>query len=251
MRLTVNKNKSWGKVGVVWSWLGIGVVALAGLMVAPRRAESQEMQQRLAEVKQSLAFNKQVLAQYTWMEQQIISVKGEQKKEELFNVQMGPDGKPQKTPVDPDSVSDSDRKMRGLRGRIKERKIDEYKEYGESIKTLIEQYVPPDKDMLQQSYQQGNVMIGPMAGQPNQYRVVVSNYIKQGDSMTIVMDKATLSITSLTISTYLSDPSDAVNVNVQFARVPNGGPFHAATEVINGVSKQLTIEIQNIDYHHM
>lgn len=97
----MNKKKSWGKVGVVWSWLGIGVVALAGLMVAPRRAESQEMQQRLAEVKQSLAFNKQVLAQYTWMEQQIVSVKGEQKKEELFNVQMGPDGKPQKTRLIP------------------------------------------------------------------------------------------------------------------------------------------------------
>ena len=70
-------------------------------------------------------------------------------------------------------------------------------------------------------------------------------------AVTIVMDKTTLSIVSLTISTYLSDPSDAVNVNVQFARLPNGGPFHAATEVINGVSKQLTIEIQNIDYHHM
>ena len=92
------------------------------------------------------------------MEQQIISIKGEQKKEELYNVRMGPDGKPQKTPVDPDSVSDSDRQRRGLRGRIKERKIDEYKEYGDSIKTLIEQFIPPDKDMLQQSYQQGNVM---------------------------------------------------------------------------------------------
>ncbi len=105
--------------------------------------------------------------------------------------------------------------------------------------------------MLQQSYQQGNVMIGPMAGQPNQYRVVVSNYIKQGDNMTIVMDKATPSLVSLNISTYLSDPSDAVNVNVQFARVPNGGPFHVGTEAINGVSKQLTIEIINTNYQHM
>jgi hypothetical protein len=232
--------------------MGFGLLGLTALIIVPApQAQSQEMQQRLAEVKQSLAFNKQVLAQYTWMEQQIISIKGEQKKEELYNVQLGPDGKPQKTPVDPNSISDGDRKMRGLRGRIKERKIDEYKEYGDSIKTLIEQYIPPDKDMLQQSYQQGNVMIGPMAGQPDKYRVVVTNYIKQRDNMTIVMDKTTLSLVSLIISTYLSDPSDTVNVNVQFARVPNGGPFHVATETINGVSKQLTIEIVNIDYHHM
>ncbi len=234
------------------SVMGFGLLLLTALIIVPApQAQSQEMQQRLAEVKQSLAFNKQVLAQYTWMEQQIISIKGEQKKEELYNVQLGPDGKPQKTPVDPNSISDGDRKMRGLRGRIKERKIDEYKEYGDSIKTLIEQYIPPDKDMLQQSYQQGNVMIGPMAGQPDQYRVVVTNYIKQRDNMTIVMDKTTLSLVSLSISTYLGDPSDTVNVDVQFARVPNGGPFHVATETINGVSKQLTIEIVNIDYHHM
>jgi hypothetical protein len=44
---------------------------------------------------------------------------------------------------------------------------------------------------------------------------------------------------------------DAVTVNVQFTRESNGGPFHVATETINGVSKQLTIEIVNIDYHHI
>jgi len=239
------------KKAIFVAFLGIAFLGLAALFAALLPAVAQEMQQHLAELKQSLAFNKQVLAQYTWLEQQIISLKGEQKKEELYNVQMGPDGKPQKTPLDPDSVSDSDRQGRGLRGRIKERKIDEYKEYAASIKTLIQQYIPPDKDMLQQSYQQGNVMIGPMAGQPTQYRVIVTNYIKQGDNMTIVVDKTTLSLVSLTVSTYLSDPSDAVNVNVQFARVPNGGPFHAATEIINGVSKQLTIEILNTNYHHL
>jgi hypothetical protein len=250
----MNKNRtnsSWGNKGVVLSFLGIGLLALASLVGPSLQAQTPEMQQRLAELKQSLTFNKQVLAQYTWMEQQIISIKGEQKKEELYNVRMGPDGKPLKTPVDPDSVSDSDRQMRGLRGRIKERKIDEYKEYGNSIKNLIEQYVPPDKDMLQQSYQQGNVMIDPMAGQPNQYKIVVSNYIKQGDSMTIVMDKSTLSLDSVVISTYLTDPSDAVNVNAQFTRVSNGGPFHVGTEAINGVSKQLTIELINTNYQHM
>lgn len=232
--------------------LTVGVLALAALILPPAlQAQGTEMQQRVAEVKQSLAFNKQVLANYTWLEQQIISLKGEQKKEELYNVQMGPDGKPQKTPVDPDSVSDNDRQSRGLRGRIKEKKIEEYKEYGDSIKTLVQQYLPPDKDMLQQSYQQGNVMVGPMAGQPGQYRLVISNYIKQGDNLTIVMDKATLSLVTVSISTYLTDPSDAVTVNVQFTKMPNGGPFHVATETINGVSKQLTIEILNTNYHHL
>jgi hypothetical protein len=246
------KNTNWlGNLGVAVASLRFGILALAAFSAPAPQAHSQDMQQRLTEVKQLLAFNKQALAQYTWMEQQIISIKGEQKKEELYNVRLGPDGRPQKTPIDPDSISDSDRQTRGLRGRIKERKIEEYKEYGDSIKTLVGQYIPPDKDMLQQSYQQGNVMIGPVGGQPGQYRVVITNYVKQGDSMTIVMDKASMSLTSLSISTYLSDPSDAVNVNVQFARIPNGGPSHVATESINGVSKKLTVEILNTNYQHL
>jgi hypothetical protein len=246
----MNNLKGSGDKCFVAGSLAIGLLALAAMLAPRLRAQAPEMQQHLAELKQSLAFNKQVLANYTWLEQQIISLKGEQKKEELYNVQLGPDGKPQKTPLDPNSVSDSDRQTRGLRGRIKEKKIEEYKEYAESMKTLIQQYIPPDKDMLQQSYQQGNVMIGPVAGQPNEYRVIVNNYIKQGDNMTIVMDKATLSVVSVSISTYLADPSDAVTVNVQLVKMPNGGPFHVATETINGVSKQLTIEVLNSNYAH-
>jgi hypothetical protein len=104
--------------------------------------------------------------------------------------------------------------------------------------------------MLQQAYQQGNVMIGPMGGAPGEYRLVISNYVKQGDSMTLVMNKAQKALVSLSITTYLSDPSDAVKVNVQFSRLP-GGPNHAATETIDGVSKKLTIAVQNTNYQHM
>ncbi len=244
MKSPVNKSVS-------LSFVLASLLAVAAAVVPALRAQNPEMQQRLAALKQSIAFNKQVLAQYTWMEQQIISIKGDQKKEELYNVQMGPDGKLQKTPVDPSSVSDDERKRRGLRGRIIAKKTDEYEEYGNSIKTLVQQYLPPDKDVLQQCYEKGNVMIGPMAGQPGNYRIVISNYLKPGDNMTIVVDKAQFSFQSLSISTYLSDPGDGVNVNIQFSRLPNGGPFHISTETINGVSKQLTVEITNTNYQHM
>jgi hypothetical protein len=48
-----------------------------------------------------MAQNKQALAQYTWAEQVTISLKGEQKKHEHFLVRVGPDGKQQKTWLDP------------------------------------------------------------------------------------------------------------------------------------------------------
>ncbi len=236
-------------VGALGASLGVGILAASTILVPSMKAQNPQMQQRVAEVKESMAVNKQLLAQYTWMEQDIISIKGEEKKEELYNVQLGPDGKPQKTPVDPSSVSDDERHRRGLRGRIIEKKTEEFKEYGEQIKTLVQQYVPPDKDMLQQAYQQGNVMMGPVGGAPGEYRLVISNYVKQGDNMTLVMNKAQKSLVSLSIATYLNDPSDAVKVNVQFARIPNG-PNHVTTETIDGVSKQLTITVQNSNYQH-
>ena len=236
-------------IGALGASLGVGILAASTILVPSLKAQNPEMQQRVAEVKESMAVNKQLLAQYTWMEQDIISIKGEEKKEELYNVQLGPDGKPQKTPVDPTSVSDDERRRRGLRGRIIEKKTEEFKEYGEQIKTLVQQYVPPDKDMLQQAYQQGNVMMGPVGGAPGEYRLVISNYVKQGDNMTLVMSKAQKSLVSLSIATYLNDPSDAVKVNVQFARIPNG-PNHVTTETIDGVSKQLTITVQNSNYQH-
>jgi hypothetical protein len=136
-----------------------------------------------------------------------------------------------------------------LRGRIIEKKTEEFKEYGDQIKTLVQQYVPPDKDMLQQAYQQGNVMMGPVGGAPGEYRLVISNYVKQDDNMTLVMNKAQKSLVSLSIATYLNDPSDAVKVNVQFAKIPNG-PNHVTTETIDGVSKKLTITVQNSNYQH-
>jgi len=229
--------------------LGIALLALTALLAPRMRAQNPEMQQRVSDLKQAVAVNKQMLAQYTWTEQDIISLKGEEKKEELYNVQLGPDGKPQKTPVDPNSMSDSDRQRHGLRGRIVEKKTEEYQDYAQSIKTLIQQYVPPEQQLIEQARQQGNILMGP-TGAPGEFRLVISNYVKPGDSMTVVVNKSQIALVSLSIATYLSDPSDAVNVNVQFSRLPDG-TNHVSTETINGVSKQLTIAIQNTNYQHM
>jgi hypothetical protein len=77
--------------------------------------------------------------------------------------------------------------------------------------------------------------------------MVISNYIKKGDNMTLVIDKAEKSLASISIASYMDDPSDAVNVSLQFGKVP-GGPNYVASETINGVKKELTIQIQNTNY---
>lgn len=214
----------------------------------PIAAQNQEMQERLAAVKQAVAQNKQALAQYTWVEQVTISLKGEQKKQEHLQVRLGPDGKPQKTSLDPPPAPPEHE--RRLKKHIVEKKTEEYKDYADQIKALIQQYVPPEKDLIEQARQNGNIMVGPAAGSPGEYRLVLSNYVKQGDNMTLVIDKTQKDLASMSIATYLNNPGDAVNVTVQFDRVPNG-PNHVSAETINGVSKQLIIAIQNSNYQRL
>src|SRR5580700_9420606 len=85
------------------------VLLVAAAFNLPAKAQNPELQQRLAEVKQAMAQNKQALAQYTWIEQVTISLKGEQKKQEQYQVRLGPDGNPQKTSLDsPANTSSSE-----------------------------------------------------------------------------------------------------------------------------------------------
>ena len=223
----------------------IGYAAFEG----PLLAQSQELQQKVAAIKQAAAQNKQALAQYTWTQQVTISIKGEQKKQEHFQVRLGPDGKPQKTSLDLPESSDSGGREGRLKKHVVEKKKEEYKEYADQMRALIQQYIPPDKDLLEQAYQKAGITLSP-AGAPGESELVISNYLKPGDKMTLVLDREHKDLVSLTIATYMDSPNDAVKVSAQFEGIP-GGPRHVSSETINGESKQLTISIQNSNYQRM
>jgi hypothetical protein len=48
----------------------------------------------------------------------------------------------------------------------------------------------------------------------------------------------------------MNDPKDAMNLTVQFSRLPDG-TNHVCNLAINGVSKQMNIAIQNSNYQHV
>ena len=220
--------------------------AFAGF-VGTANAQSPELQQRVAEVKAGAAQNKEALMSYNWTEQVTISLKGEVKKVQHYQVRLGPDGKPQKTSLDPpDDAAPSGGR---LKQHVVAKKKEEYKDYAESMKALAQQYVPPDGAMLQQAYVQGNITLGTAAGDPNAIQLVIHNYVKSQDSMTLVFDKAQKALLGLQIATYIDDPKDAMTVTVQFGRLPDG-TNHVASVDMNGVSKELNIATQNSSYRH-
>jgi len=224
------------------------MLTLVGPMLA---AQSADLQQRVADLKESAAKNKEELKQYTWLERVTISLKGQEKKQERFQVRLGPDGKPVKTPLDaPAASQDSAGRGGRLRQRVVEKKKEEFKEYADQMKALAERYIPPDKDAIQDAYSKGNISIEPIADAPNRVKLVFQNYVKPHDSMILIIDKAEKRLTSISIVTYMDDPSDIMKLTVQFGRLPDG-PNHVDSATMEGVSKQLMVATQNSDYHKL
>ena len=207
-------------------------------------AQNPELQEKLAQIKQSSAANKQALAHYMWLEQQTISLKGEVKKTQQFQVRVGPDGQQQKTELNPQAPPQPT--GRRLKQHIVEKKTDEFEAYGQQIAALGKQYSQPDMQALQQAYQQGHISMQPN-GAGGTISLVIKSYLKPNDSVTLAFNPQQKAIQSIQVASYLTDPSDAVTVAVQFAKLPDG-TNHVATSQVNGVSKQLGVQIQNSGY---
>jgi hypothetical protein len=211
---------------------------------SPTLAQNPALQEKLAAIKQSSAANKQALSHYTWLEQQTISLKGEVKKTQQFQVRIGPDGQQQKTELNPQAPAAPSGGR--IKRRIVEKKTDEFQEYGQQIAALGKQYAQPDPQKLQQAYQQGNISMQPN-GEGGTVSLVIKSYLKPNDSVTLVFNQQQKAIQSIQVASYLNDPSDAVTIAVQFAKLPDG-TNHVATMQVNGVSKQLGVQIQNSTY---
>jgi cytochrome c1 len=213
------------------------------LFVSPAIAQNADLQAKLAQVKLAAAANKQALSHYNWQESVTTSIKGEVKKQQLFLVSVGPDGQQQKSEINAQPAQASGGP---LKRHIVAKKTAEFKDYGEQIADLARQYTQPDPDRLQQAYQQGNISMQ-LGGGETTMTLIIKNYIKPNDSVTLVFNKQSKAIQSVRVASYLDDPKDAVTIAAQFAKLPNGINHVTGTQ-INGASKQLTVVTQNSNY---
>jgi hypothetical protein len=212
--------------------------------ILPIHAQSPEMQQRRMEIKQSSAANKQALARYTWTEQQTTSLKGEVKKMQQFQVSIGPDGQQQKIEINPQTPPPPSGGR--LRQHVVAKKTEEFQVYGQQIATLGRQYSQLDPQALDQAYQRGDISMQPN-GAAGTIGLIIKNYLKPGDSVTLVLNQQQKSLMAVQVASYLTDPKDAVTIAVQFTKLPDG-TNHVATNQVNGISKQLGVMIQNSSY---
>src|SRR5271165_3985336 len=214
------------------------------LTTTPAIAQNQQMVDKLMAIKMAQDTNKQKLAQYTWQETETIAIKGSVKDTKIYQVQMV-NGTQQKTLLNNQSAGSSGGGR--VRERVVQHETQEYEEYGQQISALAKQYTTPNPEALMQAKQAGNISLQPGGGTVS---LVIKNYVKQGDSMTMTVSEQTHSPVSVQVNSYLSDPKDAVTISAQFAQLPDG-TNHVTTTNINGVSKQLGINEQNSNYQKL
>lgn len=219
-----------------------GVSAMTVLAAMCTFAQNPQLEEKLMAFKQNQTANKQKLAQYTWTETETISLKGEVKDTKVYTVQMV-NGQQQKT-----EVSNQAAQQGGRDGRLKQhvvaKKKEEYQEYGQSIAALAKQYTTPNPDALMKAKQAGNISLQPGAGS---VALVIKNYVKQGDSVTFTIDPQSKQLQNVHVASYLNDPKNAVTISAEFAQLPDG-TNHVASTLINGESKQLTVNDVNSNY---
>jgi hypothetical protein len=213
------------------------------LLLAPAISHAQEMQQRVAALKQNVARDQQSIRQYEWIETTVISLKGEEKSRKQQQCYYGADGVLQKVTVDASPPPD---KKRGIRGRVIAKKTEELTDYMKQAVALVKTYVPPDPARIQAVKDAGNVSLD-LPGGGKGARLNFRNYQKPGDVFTVEVDHASNRVIGLTVATYLDDPKDTVTLNVGFSTLQDGTGY-PATEVLVATAKNLSVNITNSGY---
>lgn len=219
-------------------------MGMFALPAATGHAQEPSPQQRIAAFKAALAKNQAELRQYTWLETTQIALNGEVKQTRMSDCRYAGGSKPQCTQVGP---APEEPKVRGpLRKRMVEKKVEELKDYMDSVKTLITQYVPPEGERIQKAFQGGNVSISPNPA-AGTTRITVNNYAKQGDAVTFTIHPTTNQVKNVSINTWLNDPKAKVTLAVQFSTLPNGVSY-AYQKVVNATAKGVTVTVTSSDF---
>jgi hypothetical protein len=221
------------------------LTAVSTVWCQDQGAQRNALQQKVAELKQSIATNRARLMKYQWLQTTQVTIKGQTKKDEAMSCRYGPDGQVQKTSLGPSPVPQQQVPTKGLRGKIAQKKIGEMKDYTERLKSLISHYAPPNPEMIKAAVDAGNTNLNASNGIVT---LTFTNFYKSGDKVDFGFDVATKKLVSYHVNTFLDDPkTDIVTMTNKFASLPDGTNYLAET-VLDAQGKQMQITTTNSNY---
>src|SRR5215469_5059579 len=223
--------------------IAAAIVTLALAVAAFAQAGGAELKEKFAALKQSAAANQQKLHKYQWTEIQQVTFKGDQKPQQQFMCQYGPDGKVQKFPMGPQQQPSGGK----LKQRMIQKKKDEMEQYMGQVKSLLAAYVPPNPAKMQQSAQAGKIALSRDAG-AGLVNFTFTDYVQPGDKMVVAFDTTSKKIANLNVNTYMGQEKDAVTLLVDFSSLPDGTNYAEKT-TLDVKAKQIVVTTINTNYH--
>jgi hypothetical protein len=202
-------------------------------------ASQEKLKTWLAGVKASMAESRQSLRQYTWVESTEISLKGEVKSLKQNDCRYGPDGTVQKTPT---TAPTEQKKKRGLRGKIVEKKKEELGDYMERAASLVKRYVPPDPLSLESAMRAGRGTLQPAP--EGKVVLVFRDYAKPGDELALTFDGPGKRIDGVKVRSYLDEPEDAVGLTLSFSNLSDGTNY-LSQSLLDAPAKKVQIKTTN------
>jgi len=111
---------------------------------------------------------------------------GEVKNTKIESCRYGSDGKVLKTPMSEPPAPQ--KKQRGMKGRVIEKKTGEMKEDMQAAVALVQQYVPPSPDKIQAAMAAGKITMAPGAATS---ALRIADYEKAGDALVLTLARPT------------------------------------------------------------
>jgi hypothetical protein len=111
---------------------------------------------------------------------------------------------------------------------------------------LVKQYVPLDPARIQAAKDAGRVTVNPPDGQ-GKARIVIADYLKAGDSVTIDVDAAVNRLAGLSVATFTDKEKHAVTLKVGMAAFPDG-TISPANTVLDVTEDNISVAITNSGY---
>ena len=209
-------------------------------------AQDLSLNQQVTAVRETMIRNKVALAEYIWQEQETVAVKDKVWRQQRSQVQFGPDGNVQRMSLGlPEESASAEKANRGLREWMAERKEHAMRTYAQEIKQLAESYSQPDPDLLRVAHEHGNVKAE--AAGPGAMKLLIHDYVKPGDFVTLVFDPQTKEVQTLQASSYLVDAKETVVIDAKFSKLPDG-PNHIDEIKVVAKKKSVTVSIRNLEY---
>jgi hypothetical protein len=223
---------------------GTRKAALIGLLVILVIAIDAAAQQQVSALMTGMGANAKQLRQYTFKQRTETYHQGDLKNTKVDEIHYSASGERVSISLN-DQKAQSEPRRRGPGSRIIAKKIEEeqekMKKYIERLMALTSRYLADDPAKFQAAIANAEVT----TGGSSQVRIMMRNYVKTGDMMTISFDSATHRPTKTEINTRLDDAS--VSIRLAFDQIRKG-PSYPGRTVVRSDAKQLEVRVFTYDY---